>query len=76
MKRVFVVVSEHNKQDTSFVIDSLNYVLSLKLFLDMNTIYLISNNAVNLKNGFDYFNLFSKNGPLSGTNKRKTFRFV
>jgi hypothetical protein len=68
IKRIFVVTSKSIKQDVSFVIDSVNYVLSLKIFQNFKTIYIISDNAKNLKNGFDIFNIFSDNGP-HGDNK-------
>jgi hypothetical protein len=66
-----VILSEQNKQDSNFVIESINYILSLKLFQNLKKFYFISDNAVNLKNGFDFFNLFSKNSPLY--NPEKTF---
>jgi hypothetical protein len=76
MKRIFVIVSEHNRQDTHYVLDSLNFMFSLKVFEEINTVFLISDNASNLKNGYDLFNIFSANGPLSGSDRRKKFRFI
>jgi hypothetical protein len=76
VKRVFVVVSNHNKQDVNYVLDSLNFILSLDIFSEINTIYLVSDNATNLKNGYDFFNLFSPNGVLSGSDKKKKFTFI
>jgi hypothetical protein len=70
-KRIFAVLSNHNKQDSHFVIDSLNFIFSLELFNLIETIYLVSDNATNLKNGYDFFNLFSPNGILSGNENRK-----
>jgi hypothetical protein len=76
IKRIFVVVSPHNKQDVHYVLDSLNFILSLQIFDSIDTIYMVSDNATNLKNGFDFFNLFSPNGPLSGVNRRKRFKYI
>jgi hypothetical protein len=75
-KKIFVTVSKHNKQDCSYVLDSLNYILSFQLLEEVDTIYLVSDNANNLKNGKDLFNMFSTNGPLSGSNKRKKFKII
>jgi hypothetical protein len=75
-KRIFVVTSNHNKQDVHYVLDSLNYILSLNIFSSVETIFLVSDNASNLKNGYDFFNLFSENGPLSGRDKKKKLKFI
>jgi hypothetical protein len=75
-KRIFVIVSKHNRQDVHYVLESINFVLSLKIFDNIEKVFLVSDNASNLKNGFDLFNLFSIKGPLSGKNKRKKFQFV
>jgi hypothetical protein len=76
IKRIFVVVSPHNKQDVHYVLDSLNFILSLRIFDSVDTMYMVSDNASNLKNGYDFFNLFSPNGALSGTNRRKRFKYI
>jgi hypothetical protein len=77
VKRIFVVTSESNKQDVHFVIDSINYVLGLEIFKDIHTVFLVSDNASNMKDGMDLFNCFSSNGVLNGEKverKRTIFR--
>jgi fatty acid desaturase len=64
------VISKSLKQDIDYVLDSLNYVLSLQMFEAINTFYLCSDNATNFKNGYDFFNFFSTNGPFSEKNKK------
>jgi hypothetical protein len=76
LRKIFVTVSSHNKQDSNYVLDSLNYILSFQILLSVDTIYLVSDNANNLKNGKDLFNMFSVNGPLSGTNKKRRFKII
>jgi hypothetical protein len=75
-KKIFVTISKHNKQDSNYVLDSVNYILSFQILENVDTIYLISDNANNLKNGKDLFNIFSQNGPLSGTDKKKKFKIL
>jgi hypothetical protein len=58
-KKIFVTVSKNNKQDSNYVLDSLNYILSFQILENVDTIYLVSDNANNLKNGKDLFNMFS-----------------
>jgi hypothetical protein len=39
VKRIFIITSSHGKQDTHFVIDSINYVLGVFFFVHLEFVY-------------------------------------
>jgi hypothetical protein len=66
-KRIFVITSEHQTQDVTFYLDSLNYILSLTIFSKIKRFFIVSDNASNIKSGYDLFNIFSSNNSLRST---------